>query len=56
MVRSPRNPENRPAGHKTAEVLLNVYHLTVRCEDGVTRLDDVKLTLRGGEILGVTRV
>ncbi len=41
---------------KPTEVLLNVYHLTVEDEDGVTRLDDVSFTLRGGEILGVAGV
>ncbi|HHW24635.1 MAG TPA: ABC transporter ATP-binding protein [Clostridiales bacterium] len=41
---------------KPTERLLNVYHLTVEDEDGVTRLDDVSFSLRGGEILGVAGV
>lgn len=42
----PKNPQRR----------LEVKHLTVRDEDGVTKLDDVSFTAYSGEILGVAGI
>ncbi|MBP5262342.1 MAG: ABC transporter ATP-binding protein [Clostridiales bacterium] len=46
---------NHPAPHKT-QPLLEVRGLTVRNDDGAIAVDDLRMYIRGGEILGVAGI